>query len=55
MTELLFMVEESPEGGYAARAVGESILTDRVRAPGAEDTLDGQDYLYPRMRSLTAK
>lgn len=40
MTELLFLVEEAPEGGFTARAVGESIFTqadseaelqDRVR------------------------
>jgi len=27
MKELIFIVEESPEGGYTARAVGESIYT----------------------------
>jgi len=27
MTELLFLVEEDPEGGYTARAAGESIFT----------------------------
>ena len=27
MTELPFMVEEAPEGGYTARAVGPSIFT----------------------------
>ena len=27
MTEIIFVVEEAPEGGYAARAVGESIFT----------------------------
>jgi hypothetical protein len=26
--ELIFMVEEAPEGGYTARAVGESIFTE---------------------------
>ena len=26
--ELIFLVEESPEGGYEARALGESIYTD---------------------------
>ena len=40
MVEIIFVVEEAPEGGYAARAVGESIFTqaesvaelhDRVR------------------------
>jgi len=28
MNELIFMVEEAPEGGYTARAVGESIFTE---------------------------
>jgi hypothetical protein len=27
MTEIIFVVEEAPEGGYLARAVGESIFT----------------------------
>ena len=28
MTELVFVVEEAPEGGYTARAVGASIVTE---------------------------
>ena len=28
MSELIFMVEESPEGGYTAKALGESIFTE---------------------------
>ena len=28
MNELIFIVEEAPEGGYTARAVGESIFTE---------------------------
>jgi hypothetical protein len=28
MTEILFVVEEAPEGGYTARAVGTSIFTE---------------------------
>ncbi len=28
MNELLFIVEEAPEGGYNARALGESIFTE---------------------------
>jgi len=28
MTELVFLVEEAPEGGYTARALGESIFTE---------------------------
>jgi hypothetical protein len=27
MTELIILVEEAPEGGYAARALGEAIFT----------------------------
>ncbi len=27
MKELIFLVEEAPEGGYTARALGESIFT----------------------------
>jgi len=33
MNEIIFLVEESPEGGYTARALGESIFTEA-------DTLD---------------
>ena len=28
MNEIIFVVEEAPEGGYTARAVGESVLTE---------------------------
>ena len=28
MDELIFLVEEAPEGGYIARALGESIFTE---------------------------
>lgn len=27
MTEIIFLVEDDPEGGYMARALGESIFT----------------------------
>lgn len=27
MSEIVFLVEEAPEGGYTARALGESIFT----------------------------
>ena len=33
MSELIFLVEEAPEGGYTARALGQSIFTEA-------DTLD---------------
>ncbi|NNM95020.1 MAG: 2-oxoisovalerate dehydrogenase [Bacteroidia bacterium] len=28
MNELIFLIEESPEGGYTARALGEDIFTE---------------------------
>ncbi|MCC6629181.1 MAG: 2-oxoisovalerate dehydrogenase [Chloroflexi bacterium] len=28
MTEIIFVVEEAPEGGYTARALGEAIFTE---------------------------
>jgi hypothetical protein len=28
MNELIFIVEEAPEGGYTAKALGESIFTE---------------------------
>lgn len=28
MTEIIFIVEEAPEGGYTARAAGEPIFTE---------------------------
>jgi len=33
MTELIFLVEEAPERGYAARALGESIFTEADDLP----------------------
>lgn len=28
MSEIIFLVEEAPEGGYTAKALGESIITE---------------------------
>lgn len=33
-TEVIFAVEESPEGGYEARALGYSIYTQAASLPG---------------------
>ena len=33
MDELIFVVENGPEGGYTARALGESIFTDAEDLP----------------------
>ena len=43
MQELIFIVEDAPEGGYTARALGESIFTeadslDQLRA-GVRDAV----------------
>ena len=32
MNEIIFLVEDAPEGGYNARAVGESIFTQAASA-----------------------
>lgn len=33
MTEIVFLVEEDPDGGYTARALGESIFTQADDMP----------------------
>jgi len=33
MTEIVFLVEEDPESGYTARAIGESIFTQAEDLP----------------------
>ena len=40
MDELIFVVEEAPEGGFTARALGESIFTEA----------DALDELYTSVR-----
>ena len=37
MSELVFVVEEAPEGGYIARAVGASIVTEADDLDGLRD------------------
>ncbi len=39
MTELVFVVEEDPEGGWTARAVGESIFTEADDLDGLRETI----------------
>ena len=34
MKEVIFMVEEAPEGGYTARALGHSIFTEAETVEG---------------------
>lgn len=37
MTELIMLVEAAPEGGYTARALGESIFTEADTLPELRD------------------
>ena len=44
MTEIVFVVEQAPEGGYTARAVGESIFIEADTE--AELRVAVQDAVY---------
>jgi hypothetical protein len=44
MEELIFLVEEAPEGGYTARALGASIFTE------AEDMSDLREQVRDAVR-----
>jgi hypothetical protein len=44
MDELIFMVEEAAEGGYTARALGESIFTE------ADDLISLRDQVKDAVR-----
>ena len=37
MNEIIFLVEEAPEGGYTARALGESIFTEADDIPALRE------------------
>jgi hypothetical protein len=37
MNEVIFVVEEAPEGGYTARALGVSIFTEADSLPAVQD------------------
>jgi hypothetical protein len=37
MNEIIFLIEEAPEGGYTAHALGESIFTESRRPPDARE------------------
>ncbi|MCX6999245.1 MAG: 2-oxoisovalerate dehydrogenase E1 subunit beta [Candidatus Sumerlaeota bacterium] len=39
MIEIVFLVEEDPEGGYTARAVGESIFTQDDDLPSLREKI----------------
>ena len=39
MSELVFLVEDAPEGGYTARALGASIVTEADDLPGLREAV----------------
>lgn len=39
MNEIIFLVEEAPEGGFTARALGESIFTEADDFAALEDNV----------------
>jgi hypothetical protein len=39
MRELIFLVEETPEGGYMARAIGESIFNEADDVAALEENI----------------
>jgi hypothetical protein len=39
MDELIFLIEDSPEGGYSARALGASIFTEADDLPSLRNQL----------------
>ena len=39
MTEIVFLVEEDPDGGYTARALGQSIFTQADDLAGLRDNV----------------
>lgn len=41
MAEIVFLVEEAPEGGYTARALGASIVTEADNLSALRDAIRG--------------
>ena len=39
MNEIIFVVEDAPEGGYTARALGESIFTEADDLPALREQI----------------
>ena len=58
MNEIIFLVEEGPEGGYFARALGESIFTEADDIPDLHEKVRDavhchfEDNMTPRMIRL---
>jgi hypothetical protein len=41
MNEIIFVIEEAPEGGYTARALGKSIFTEANDLPALRTAIRG--------------
>lgn len=39
MNEIIFLVEEAPEGGYTARALGEAVFTEADTVAGLREAV----------------
>jgi predicted RNase H-like HicB family nuclease len=61
MNELIFLVEEAPEGGFTARALGESIFTEGDDPASLEENVREavrchfEDEEMPRMVRLHSR
>lgn len=51
MNEIVFVVEEAPEGGYTARALGESIFTEADSLPELRSAV--QDAVHCHFEGVT--
>jgi hypothetical protein len=61
LTELIFIVEDAPEGGFTAKALGEAIFTEAASLPELEEMVrdavlchyeEGQHPRSIRLQSL---
>lgn len=55
--EIIFLVEESPEGGYEARALGYSIFTEADTCEDLKQMVQDSVncHLEPELRSLVVR
>lgn len=52
MTEIMFLVEDDPDGGYTARALGESIFTQADDMKALQEMVrDAVHCHFPEQRS----
>jgi len=54
LSELIFLIEEAPEGGFTARALGESIFTEADGVANLHDKVRDAVARYPYPREYRA-